>query len=71
MTIVELQRIDPGGEVGVAAVGDHVRTGDRRQPIVISRLAGQVLGTAVNVELEMGSCPGVIDGGVIGNEIKH
>ena len=69
--VVELQRVGPAGEIGIAAVGEQQVAGRSIDPGVILRSAGQVEFGAVDEILGMLLDPGMIEAHVIGDEIEH
>ncbi len=69
--VVELHRVGPAGEVGVAAVGQDARAVARRDPAVVMRLARQVAVVASQVILRVFPHPGVVDGRVVGHEVQE
>src|SRR5204863_299242 len=71
VAVVELQRVLPGGEVGVAAVGDDGRAALRQDQAEVRRLALQVLLVALDVELGPLLGPAVVEGGGVGHEVEQ
>src|SRR5207249_3023526 len=71
MAIVELDHVEPGGEVRIATPGEHRRAVFRVQLPEALRVARQRLGSSLDVELRPGEAPAVIGSGVIGYEVEH
>ncbi len=71
VAVVELQEVEPAGEVGVPAVGENTGTGFGLDPLVIAGLPLQVGLAPLDIKLGVRLHPGVIQGGVVGDEIGH
>ena len=69
--IVELQRVHPSGEIGIAPIGQDPRAVIGLDPIVVPRRRGQRLLAALDIEIGMRLDPGMIERGVVGHEIEH
>ena len=69
--IVELQRVRPAGEVGIAPMGQDPRSLLRLGPPVIAGGGRQVGLAALDVEIGMGPDPGMIERRVVGHEVEH
>ena len=69
--VVELQRVGPAGEIGIAAVGQQQIAALAFDPGVILRRAGQVEFGAGDEILGMFFHPGMTEPHVIGDEIEH
>ena len=65
--IVELQRVGPGGKVGIAAAGEDMGT----DPQIAFGLGRECSLAALDVEIGIGVDPGVIGCGVVRNEVEH
>ncbi len=71
MAIVELERVGPAGEVRIAAVGQDLAAGLRRQSIPVVRFTGQVVRRAADVELGVRLRPRMIETAVIRHEVEQ
>ena len=71
MAVVELQDVEPAGEVGVPAVGENAGAGFGLEALVIAGFPLQVGLTPLNIKLGVHLHPGVVQGGVVGDEIGH
>ena len=71
VAVVELQRVGPAGEIRIAAVGEHQVALRSRDPRVVLRRARQVLLGARDEVLGMLLDPGMIQAGVVGDEVEH
>ena len=72
--VVELERVRPAVEVGIAAVGEDrraARAATRGDARVVLRLAREVVLAAVDVVLGVRGHPGVIAPGVVGHEVEQ
>ncbi len=71
MAVVELEGIGPAGEVGVPAVGQDERAATGLHLPVIVGLPFQVGFAPLDVELGVLLHPGMIRGGVVGDEVHE
>ena len=71
VAVVELQDVEPAGEVGVPAVGDNAGAGFGLHPLVIPGFPLQVGLAPLDIKLGVRLYPGVVQGGVVGDEIGH
>ena len=69
--IVELQRVRPAGEIGIAPMGQDARTLIGLDPPVIAGGRRQIGLAALDIEIGMGPDPGMIERRVVGHEIEH
>src|SRR6516164_10697588 len=69
--VVELQGIRPARKVGIAPIGQYLRSAVGLDPQVVRRCLRQRLLAAVDIELGMGLDPRMVRGGMVRHEIEH
>ena len=69
--VVQLQRVRPAGEIGIAPMGQDARTLIGVDPAIVLRLSGESLLAALDVEIGMRLRPRMIERGMVGHEVEH